>query len=289
MKLFTFSGIQGNFWGTNDGAGMIDLANKVVGAMPAEEKPGYDGIDGKDHFHSNVNISTMLSSIESAVSLSGVDALNKEAAVFSPVFAKAMADALATDTTEDILILAHSQGTNNATWTLLNLAQNHPDFFAQRSIRVAMFDPKVGTKYMNQLFGQFADPDQLGFLFFQSENDILGDQGMFIPKFITEFPHGNHIWVKGLNHTSIHEWASLNKPQRWLDLFGFLEYERAWNQKVISLKRETRSGQLGTMQITQLHTWADQYAKTKMNKDKVSEALIGFLRGKLPAKFKSNS
>jgi hypothetical protein len=172
---------------------------------------------------------------------------------------------------------------------LLNLAGNNPDFFAQRSVRCALFDPKVGTMYMNELFGRFADPAQLGFLFFQSENDILGDQGMFIPKFITEFPHGNHIWVKGLNHTSIHEWAMLNKPQRWLDLFGFLEYERAWERKVIALKQETRAGQLGTMQITRLHNWVDQYAKDEMNLDKLTDALIGFLRGNLPAKFKSKA
>jgi hypothetical protein len=287
MKLFTFSGISGTFSGTNDGAGIIDLAKSVIDEMPAAEKPSYTGIDGTDHFHSNVNFSSMLTSVESLVSLSGVDGLNKEAAEFSPHFAEIMSNAVSADATEDVLILSHSQGTNNATWTLLNLSQNHPDFFAQRSVRVAMFDPKLGTSYMNQLFGRFADPAQLGFLFFQSENDILGDQGMFIPKFITEFPHGNHIWVKGLDHTSIHEWASLNKPQRWLDLFGFLEYERAWNQKVIALKQETRAGQLGTMQIIRLHNWTDQYAKDEMNKDKLSEALLGFLQGSLPAKFKS--
>ena len=289
MKLFTFSGISGTLWGTNDGSGLIEFANKVVGAMPAGEKPDYDGIDGKDHFHSNVNFSTMLGTLESAVSLSGVDGLNEEASQLSPHFAEVMSDAVAADLTEDVLVLAHSQGTNNLTWTLLNLVRNNPDFFAQRSVRCAMFDPKLGTVYMNELFGKFADPAQLGFLFFQSENDILGDQGMFIPKFITEFPHGNHIWVKGLNHTSIHEWAMLNKPQRWLDLFGFLEYERAWERKVIALKQETRAGQLGTMQITRLHNWVDQYAKDEMNLDKLTDALIGFLRGNLPAKFKSKA
>jgi hypothetical protein len=289
MKLFTFSGISGTLSGTNDGAGMIEFANEVVGAMPAGEKPDYDGIDDKDHFHSNVNFSTMLGTLESAVSLSGVDGLNEEASQLSPHFAEVMSDAVAADPSEDVLVLAHSQGTNNLTWTLLNLVRNNPDFFAQRSVRCALFDPKVGTMYMNELFGRFADPAQLGFLFFQSENDILGDQGMFIPKFITEFPHGNHIWVKGLNHTSIREWAMLNKPQRWLDLFGFLEYERAWNQKVIALKQETRAGQLGTMQITRLHNWVDQYAKDEMNLDKLTDALIGFLRGNLPTKFKSRA
>src|ERR1035437_9429766 len=153
MKLFTFSGFSGTLWGTNDGSGMIEFANKVIGAMTSAKKPAYDGIEGKNHFHSNVNFSTMLGSVESAVSLSGVDALNEEAGQLSPHFAEVMSDALAADPTEDVLVLAHSQGTNNLTWTLLNLARNNPDFFAQRSVRCAMFDPKLGTVYMNELFG----------------------------------------------------------------------------------------------------------------------------------------
>lgn len=110
---------------------------------------------------------------------------------------------------------------------------------------------------------------------------------MLIPKFIKEFPHGNHIWVKGLNHGSIREWAVLNKPQRWLDLFRFQKFERAWKQEVMSLKQEMRGGQLGTMQLLRLDKWVNQYAKDEMHKDKLTEALIGFLGGKLPEKFKS--
>ena len=168
----------------------------------------------------------MLGSFQDLVRLSGSSVLNEEAGRLSPQYATALANAMADDAAEEVLILAHSQGTNDLTWTLLELARNHADFFAGRSVRCALFDPKVGRNYMEQIFGTFS-VKQLSFLFFQSQNDILGDQGMLVPKFIKEFPHGNHIWVKGLDHGSIREWAVLNKPQRWLDLFGFEKFERA--------------------------------------------------------------
>ena len=139
---------------------------------------------------------------------------------------------------------------------------------------------------MEQIFGTFS-PEQLSFLFFQSQNDILGDQGMLLPKFIEEFPHGNHLWVKGLDHGSIREWAVLNKPQCWLDLFGFQKFDRAWRQKVIELKQELRGGQLGTVQLLRLDKWVNQYARDEMASDKLTEALLGFLLGQLPEKFNS--
>ncbi|HEX4342052.1 MAG TPA: hypothetical protein VH255_01595 [Verrucomicrobiae bacterium] len=287
MKLFTFSGISGTLSGTNDGSDIIDLAEKVIAALPTPSAVRYEGVDDVDHFRSYIDYETMLSNIGDAVQLSGVTVLNEEANRLSPNYAVAMSNAVSTDPTEDVLILAHSQGTNNLTWTLLNLAKNEPDFFTQRNVRCALFDPKVGSNYMEQVFALFPDQSALSFLFFQSENDILGDQSMLIPKFIDEFPHGNHIWVKGLDHTSIHEWAMLNKNEYWLDLFGYQDYERAWRQEVIALKQQTRSSQMGTAQVTQLHNWSDQYAKDEMNYDKISPALLGFLMGNLPAKYKS--
>jgi len=286
MKLFTFSGISASFAGVNAGLGLIELANGVICAMAADQKPAYSGIDDVDHFRSYVNYGTMLGVIQDAVRLNGVTVLNEEAGRLSPQYAAAIATATANDPAEDVLILAHSQGTNNLTWTLLDLARNNPGFFDNRSVRCALFDPKVGRNYMEQIFGTFS-PEQLSFLFFQSQNDLLGDQGMLISKFIKEFPHGNHLWVKGLDHGSIREWAVLNKPQRWLDLFGFQKFQRAWQQKVIELKQEMRGGQLGTMQLLKLDKWVNQYAKNDMNLDKLTDALIGFLLGKLPAKFKS--
>ena len=286
MKLFTFSGVSASLSGVNAGLGLIELANNVATAMPAHERPTYRGTNDVDHFRSYVNFGTMLGSFQDLVRLDGSMVLNAEAARLSPQYAAALANSMADDAAEDVLILAHSQGTNNLTWTLLELARNHADFFAERSVRCALFDPKVGRNYMEQIFGTFS-PEQLSFLFFQSQNDILGDQGMLIPKFIEEFPHGNHIWVKGLDHGSIREWAVLNQPQRWLDLFGFQKFDRAWHQKVIELKQELRGGQMGTVQLLRLDKWVNQYAKDEMASDKLTEALLEFLQGQLPEKFKS--
>lgn len=287
MKLFTFSGVSASLSGINTGLGLIELAGDIVNAIP-KDKPVYTGTKDKDHFPSFINYGTMLGELLDAVQLSGSTVLNEEATRLAPQYAQAMSGAVEDDPTEDVLILAHSQGTNNLTFSPINLSQTNPAFFEKRSVRCALFDPKVGRNHMEQIFATFSE-NELAFLFFQSENDALGDQGMFIPKFITEFPHGNHIWVKGLDHGSIREWASLNKPQWWLDLFGFLDFERAYGQEVISLKQETRGGQLGTMQLLKLDKWINQYAKDEMNQDKLSDALLAFLAGNLPAKFKSKS
>ena len=288
MKLFTFSGISASLSGINAGLGLIEFAQAVIKGMPGNDRPVYTGTKDADHFPSYVNYGTMLGVVLDAVQLSGSTVLNEEASRLAPQYAAAMSDAVQGTPAEDVLILAHSQGTNNLTFSLIELSRTNPEFFAERSVRCALFDPKVGRNYMEQIFAIFPE-EELSFLFFQSQDDLLGDQGMFIPKFITEFPHGNHIWVKGLNHGSIREWASFTKPQSWLDLFGFLEYERAYGQEVISLKQETRGGQLGTMQLLKLDKWINQYAKDEMNQDKLSEALLGFLEGQLPARFKSKS
>ena len=286
MKLFTFSGISSSLGGVNAGLGLIELANKVVAAMPAADKPTYTGTDDVDHFRSYVNFGTMLGNVLDAVRLTGSTVLNEEAARLSPRYAAAMRNAAAAEPTETVLILAHSQGTNNLTWTLLDLARNSPDFFAQRSVRCALFDPKVGKNYMDQIFGAFSK-EKLSFLYFQSQNDVLPNQGMFESKFIKEFPFGDHIWVKGLDHGSIRDWDELNKRQYWLNRPGFLKFSDAWNREVLELRQEMRGGQLGPMQFQELDKWVNQYAKEKMNRDKLTEALIDFLLGELPGKFES--
>lgn len=90
----------------------------------------------------------MLGVIQDLVRLSGSTVLNEEANRLSPQYAAAMCNAVANDPTEDVLVLAHSQGTNNLSWTLLDLAKNNPDFFENRSVRCTLFDPKVGQNYM---------------------------------------------------------------------------------------------------------------------------------------------
>jgi hypothetical protein len=238
-----------------------------------------------DHFTSNINLGHLIGQIPDFLHLNGSTLLNREAAQFSPSRAKTLSDSTAGDSHEDLIFLAHSQGTNNLAWTLLHLAQHFPGFFDNRIVRCAFFDPKLGRNYMEHLFGLFPQ-DKVRFLFFQSQNDLLGNQGVGVPKFISEFPHGDHIWVKGLNHGSIREWASLNKKQSWLDQSGYQVFQRAQGKKIIALRRQnTRTGQLGTTQMQQLKRWTDQYARDHMNQDKLSEALMGFLTDKLPDRF----
>lgn len=286
MKLFTFSGISASLAGTNSGSGMIELANDVCAALPAAQRPVYAGLKDKDHFPSYINYGSMLGEVLGAVQLDGSAVLNAEAAEYAPRYADALSEAVAADPAEEVIVLAHSQGTNNLTFALTHLASTKPQFFERRVVRCALLDPKVGRNFMEQLI-VLLPPEKLSLLFFQSELDVLGDQGLLAPKFLVEFPHGNHIWVKGLDHGSIREWASLKKAQYWLDLFGYLAYQRDYRKKVIALKQETRGGQLGTVQLLALDRWKAQYAREDMNRDKLSEALLGFLTGKLPEKYVS--
>ncbi|HXG47241.1 MAG TPA: hypothetical protein VNO52_06430 [Methylomirabilota bacterium] len=288
MRLFTFSGIAGGLDGVNPGAGLIDLGRHVVGAWLGADQPVYHGRADEDHFRSFVNFSSLLREAFDAVRLSGSGVLNEEATRLAPRYATAMADAMAGRPNDTVLILCHSQGTNNATFTLRHLADELPTFFAGRAVRCAMLDPKVGRDHVEDLFGRFA-PGQLDFLFLQSEKDVLGNQSLTQPKFITEFPHGNHLWVRGLDHGAIHEWPVLSRPQHWLDLFGHMEYRRAWGQKVIQLRQKMSGKHLGTMQLLELDAWTRRYAKERMNLDPISEALMGFLQGALPEKFRSHA
>ena len=48
-----------------------------------------------------------------------------------------------------------------------------------------------------------------------------------------------------------------------------------------------RGGQMGTVQLLRLDKWVNQYARDEMSSDKLTEALLGFLLGQLPEKFKS--
>ncbi len=52
---------------------------------------------------------------------------------------------------------------------------------------------------------------------------------------------------------------------------------------------ELRGGQMGTVQLLRLDKWGNQYARDEMASDKLTEALLGFLLGQLPEKFKSRA
>lgn len=282
MKLFTFSGVSFSFTGTNAGDGLIDLARAVVKAFPSPA-PEYHGVQDQDHFRSFVNLGTLLGEIEDAVRLTGSGALNAEAIVLAEKYGKTMAEAMAINPKKEVLIMAHSQGTNNAVFSLQWLINQSPQFFAQRTVRCVLFDPKVGRNHMERLFGTFPK-EKLSFLFIQSQNDILGNQALFVPKLTSEFPHGDHIWVKGLDHGSIEEWATLKKQQKWLKAVGYVEFTRAHARKIIELRREMNGRALNTTKLLDLQRWVNRYP---MNKGKITDALLGFLQGELPSAFRS--
>ena len=120
MRIFTFSGIRGSFVGTNNGAEIIQLAKDLVDALPAHTGAVYSGEPGEDHFTSGINWTRLLGEVGLATLLDGSPLLNEEAARVAPVAAAALRSApLAED--EPVVIVAHSQGTNNATFTLRHL------------------------------------------------------------------------------------------------------------------------------------------------------------------------
>jgi hypothetical protein len=283
MRLFTFSGIAGSFTETNEGFGMIEFGAAVANAFPAGAQPNYDGRADIGHFRSFVNYGGLLGDAERAVTLDGSPFLNEEARALAPKYGAQILLATDPDPAETVLILAHSQGTNNCIHTLIWIFNNRPDFFAQRKLRCAFFDPKIGANLLITIFSLqlFREID---FVFFQSEQDILGNQALLAKKFIDEFPHGNHLWVAKLGHSSIHEWATLNKKQRILTLLKYQAFRRAFAKRRIELQRKRDKPTLTTQDLGSLQRFVRQY---KMLAAKPAEALTGFLQGELSAKFRS--
>jgi hypothetical protein len=279
MRLFSFSGISSSITTVNNGKEVKQFAQDVLSAF-SDPVPSYDPTDNVGHFRSYVNLLKLLAEVEDAVRLDGSTVLNNEAENFAQQYATAMDDAMSPFPGEEVLIIAHSQGNNNMAFTLKYLFQNRPQFFADRKVRCAMFDPKVGANHIEELIALDKDMN-LEFLFFQSENDVLGDQSMFIPKFIDKFPHGNHIWVRGTDHGSIRDWKTLSTVQSWLDLGEYQEFEREVAKERINLAREF-GAHLNTVYLGRLQAFKANY---EMNEDKLAPALLGFLQGKLPKKF----
>ena len=281
MRLFTFSGIRFSVTGVNDGQELKEFAQDVIAAFPGGV-PDYFGADRVDHFRSYINLLTLLGQADSAVRMDGSEVLNHEAEQFAEPYGIALNTAMAGDPSETAVILAHSQGCNNLVFALKFLFRRFPEFFAERKIRCALFDPKVGASQVEELI--VLDRDQsLEFLFFQSENDILGDQSMFVPKFIDEFPHGNHIWVRDANHSSIHEWTTYCSPQSWLSLLDYQKYDRDVDKERIDLRREFGT-HTSNVFLSRLQAFKDAYP---MNRDALAEALLEFLQGNLAQKFLS--
>lgn len=284
MRVFTFSGIQGSFSDINRGEALIQLAKDLSKALLPKTTLIYEGLENQDHFISRVNWSTLLSQLGPATLLDGSPVLNDEGARVTPIAAPELIARVASDPTEPVLIIAHSQGTNNAAFTLRHLLNNHPAFFAQRAVRCLFLDPKVGPNHVRALFEMSGNID-LPFLFFQSERDLLSNQGVFGSRFIDQFSHGDHLFVAGLGHGDIHDWDMLHSAKRrWLTLLEYQKYIREVEKERIRIARER--GKPGWTTADQLRV--DKFKKYyKMNTGALTPALCEFIQGQLSNRYRS--
>jgi hypothetical protein len=282
MRLFTFSGIAPSLIDTNDGSDFVKFGKAVCRAMPAGQRPAYNSNPGIGHFQSYVNWSGLLADIDFWFAGDGSDTLNEESEQYASVNGDAVRNAMKGNPEESIAMLAHSQGTNNLMFSLHYLLDQDPHFFQIRKVRCAIFDPKVGKNQVLKVFTMDVH-QSIQFVFFQSQNDVLGNQSVGGNDFIKEFPHGDHIWVKGLNHGSIREWSSYTRRADWMNLNEYRQFSRDHGKKIIQLKRELK-GALNTKSILKLQRWVKRYL---MNTDRLCEAVLGFLSGNLPQRFRS--
>jgi hypothetical protein len=284
MRIFTFSGIRGEFSGTNRGGEIIQLARDLAANLPSTAGAAYDGAEGADHFVSEINLGRLLGELGPATLLDGSPVLNEEARRVAPVAAAQLLQLAPADAAEPVVIIAHSQGTNNATFTLQRLLAREPGFFAARAVRCLFFDPKVGPDHVRDVFAQSAGLD-LPFLFLQSERDLLSNQGVIGTRFIDQFHLGNHLYVAGLGHNDIEDWEVLEDPRlRWLTRPEYHGYIREVEKERLRLRQERGKPGWTTADELRVEKFKKAYA---MNKGGLTPALLQFAQGRLAAKYES--
>ncbi|MBA4148016.1 MAG: hypothetical protein H0X66_07850 [Verrucomicrobia bacterium] len=284
MRIFTFSGINGGFVGQNDGVELKYLARDFTTAL-SNLPLTYKGKDNEDHFRSSINWTTLLSQVGLATVLDGSPVLNEEADRLSQVIGPKLVSKQPTDPVEPILILAHSQGTNVATFTLLWLLNNNPEFFKKRSVRCLFLDPKVGPNNVEEVFNRTGDLD-LPFLFLQSEKDLLSRQGVLGTRFISQFHLGNHLFVSGLGHSDIVHWELLKDPKlRWLTRDGYHnKYLRDVQKERVRISKERSRPGWTTSDSLRLERYMKKYP---MNQESLIPGLLSFAKGSLLKRFSS--
>lgn len=285
MKLFTFSGIGATFRDLNDGAGLVEFAEKVRGAMgPAGID--YHGEPDVDHFVSYVNFTVLFGDPFGVVSLSGNAQLNAEADRLAPVYGKAVLDWMdgpgAGDKT--MLVLAHSQGTNNFVTTWNWLLENAATKMKARATRAVLFDPKVCVTRVEQLLGYDPDRAFLDVLFFQSELNLLGNQTLgWGGRFIDQFPVGNHLWVRGLDHGQIVDWRKMSRPREMMTQPEYLRFRHEYTKAAVR-RRPGRGRHRLNKRNAALARFTKKYP---MKKAAPAKIVTAFLNGRLPGKFAS--
>jgi len=284
MRAFTFSGINGSFVGYNDGTELKNLTRDLFKAMP-DVAISYDGRDNGDHFLSHINWTTLLSQLGIATILDGSPVLNEEADRVACVAGPEMVARQPSDPKEPVLIIAHSQGTNIATFTLRWLLNNHPDFFQNRAVRCLYFDPKVGPDHVSEVFALTGDLD-VPFLFIQSEKDLRSRQGVLGTRFISQFRLGNHLFVAGLGHSEIIEWKQLDSPKRrWLTRDAYHnKYLRDVEKERMRIAKERSRPGWTTSDSLRLERYMKKYP---MNTESLVPGLISFAKGSLLKRFVS--
>ena len=250
-------------------------------SLPPANAPGYNGTTGVDHFPSSVSIGTILANHDAVLSMNGSPELDAEAETKAPFHAAQISQALSTDSHNETLILAHSQGTNNAAHTLREMLDQ--DLVSNKRVfYVAMFDPKVSPLVVDELFRRNT---RFKFLFFQSENDVLGNQNLQRRKFSDAFPHGDHLWVKGLNHGTITSAPHMSKSQEMLTLLAYLKFQRDYDKERININVSPHDPAPTATKQIRLKKFIKNYKPSVTAAP--MDALIGFLRGQLANRFKS--
>ncbi|HEY5895304.1 MAG TPA: hypothetical protein VIT91_18950 [Chthoniobacterales bacterium] len=280
MRMFTFSGIKGQFHGVNVGEEIVNLAWAVIAGLPAT---AYQGKAGTDHFASNVNLGKLADNPWDLVTLDGSRDLNAEADEFAPVFGAQIGSV------EDsqILILAHSQGCNNCVTALNWLFEHQAAWYRRRALRVVLFDPKVGTDRVITLFNRDPERKFLAILFFQSEKDVLQNQKLVSGgKFIDQFRLGNQIWIKKLDHGSIVEWPSVDASQQMLTREGYYEFAREYQKARARIPMSPRNPNREEDRRAKLEKFVRDYSNGVITA-RPSLAIHGFLKGRLAARFVS--
>jgi hypothetical protein len=253
MKLFTFSGIRADIEGFNPGNDLINLAQAIINnwtQLPSNLSipvPSYDR--EQNHFISKVNLAQISTELRNLLTLDASHTLNNEAMLVQEKYAeRLLQESVGTET---ILILAHSQGTNICTHVLDLIADSLPNFFHQHTLRCVFFDPKVGVNKTEDLWSSL-EPEvtqKIKFLYFQSQNDLLDNQGFQGRKFIDEYLIGDHLFVQGLDHTTICHWgdsqtpASLSYPgRRMLTSSDYHLYKKDYQAEVSRRNRHSSKG-----------------------------------------------
>lgn len=280
MRMFTFSGIKGDFHGVNVGEEIVNLAWSVIAGLPATS---YQGKAGTDHFISGVNLGKLAGNPWDLVTHDGSRDLNAEADRCAPVYGAQVGGF------EDgeILILAHSQGCNNCVTALNWLFENQSAWYRRRVVRMILFDPKVGTDRVIDLFSHDPDRKILTVLFFQSEKDVLQNQQLITGgKFIDQFHLGNHLWIKKLDHGSIVEWSSLDAAQQMLTRETYAAFVHEYEKAKARIAASPRNPNREQDRHNKLGKFVRDY-NAGVIRARPSLAIHGFLKGRLAARFTS--